>query len=128
MLRKVLSISFTLLLFGVLAVPSALAMQPLITFKTNQPVELPGRVLPAGSYSILNATPNASDPVLLVLNSHNKSVGFYQTEGVWAPKSPDKVVIKMQPERGSVARLKEFFTPNDNVGYVLQYPQQHSVG
>jgi hypothetical protein len=124
MLRKVMSFGFTLLLFGAFAVPSALAMEPMITFKTNQPIEVPGHVIGPGKYQIVNITPNSGTPVIDLVNSKDRSLGFYQMQDVQRMNTPGRVIVKMQPERDSLARLKEFFVPDSNIGYKFEYPQQ----
>jgi hypothetical protein len=124
MFRKLLGIGFALVLGGAFAVPSAFAMQDMLNFKTNGPIEIPGRVIPAGKYSVMDATPDSSMPVVEIVNQKGHSYGFYQMEDVQRLNAPGRVIVKLKPEENSVARLKEFFTPDSNIGYEFEYPQR----
>lgn len=122
MLNKMMALAFTLVLFGLIAVPSAFANNDMLNFSTNAPIELPGRVIPAGKYQIFDVTPNNSVPIVEVLNAKtDKPVGLFPLQDVNG--SPHNL-IKLQKERNSVDRLSEFFVPGTNMGYKFQYPHQ----
>ena len=121
MLQKIFTVACALVLFGAMAVPSAFGMDDMLNFKTNAPLELPGRVIPAGKYQIMNATPTQDMPVVEVLNSKGKFFGFYHVEDV---RGSSANPVKVKKEKNSVDRLSEFFSPDSGTGYRFEYPHQ----
>jgi hypothetical protein len=95
----------------------------------NQPVEIPGQVLPAGTYTVK----------LLDLASQRHLVEFLDADGVrviatvlaidnWRLRPTGDTVVKFAERSGdNPEALKAWFYPGDNFGQEFVYPKQRAI-
>jgi hypothetical protein len=98
------------------------------TFLTfSAPVELPGRVLPAGRYEFRLADDGETLDVVQVLKG-NDVVGTYLTIPTDSLKFPDKPYVTFeQSGNGAAPAIRAWFYPGDSVGREFVYPRQRAV-
>ena len=113
-----------LLAFGV-TLPSARADEndqaSKLTF--NQPVQIPGRVLPAGTYWFLLGNPDLSRNIVRIYNSDRSTViATFHTIDTISSIIPEQTVVTfaervpMQPQT-----LVSWFYPGDSIGHQFIY-------
>ena len=122
MLRKITVLFISLLTFGLLGAPNALASRDLIVFKTNAPLEVPGRVLAPGKYTVVNLDTTANSGVIEIQNSRGKAVGDFLTEPVARASAVGHTVLKLQKEANSPDRIRYFIPAGNSNGYSFIYP------
>jgi hypothetical protein len=99
----------------------------IVTF--SAPVEVPGKVLPAGTYvfKVLDSTGNRN--VLQIFDKDEKHLeATILTVPDYRPTTPEKPVINFE-ERSSDSppALKAWFYPDDNYGWEFVYPHKRAV-
>jgi hypothetical protein len=97
------------------------------TFLTfSAPVELPGRVLPAGRYEFRLADDSEMDIVQVLKGK--EVVGTYLTIPTDSLKFPDKpyVTFEHAPD-GAAPAIRAWFYPGDSVGREFVYPRNRAV-
>ena len=94
-----------------------------ITF--NQPIELPGQVLPAGTYLFKLADPNDLDVVRIFNSQGTRLYATLQTITAERAKPTGEAVVVLadQSERRPETLVKWFY-PGDTSGHELVYPKQ----
>ena len=88
----------------------------------NQPVEIPGRVLPAGTYVFKRA--DGGDPhVIQILNADETHVyATLETFSDYRKDPADKTVVTFEErQKGSPEAIKAWFYPGDTVGEEFVY-------
>ncbi len=128
---KTILVVLTLTLFGALFASGVRAddwnKKTVMTF--SQPVEIPGQILPAGTYTIK----------LVNLDSDRHVVQFLDADGIkviatvlainnWRLHPTGKTVVKFAERSGdNPEALKAWFYPGDNFGQEFVYPKQRAV-
>jgi len=111
---------------GVLLAPGANAMD--FTRKTvvniDKPIEIPGRVLSAGTYVFKIADPDAGQNIVMIYDKDEKhlyatilAIPAYRME----PTSEPVFTFEERSEKSPLA-LHAWFCPGDNRGYEFRYP------
>jgi hypothetical protein len=93
-----------------------------ITF--SAPIQIPGRVLPAGTYIFQQADPYTNLNVIRILNADGTFVATVQTisaERAWA--TGDTAITLAEPESGQPDLVKWFY-PGRSTGHEFVYPKQ----
>ena len=95
-----------------------------VTFTFSAPVELPGHVLPAGTYVFDAVEPN----VTRILSADGKMVyGTYITVPEERREPAEKATISFgENTTGSPERVEAWFYPGDTVGNEFMYPSHSS--
>jgi hypothetical protein len=131
---KTALVVFALALFGAMLAPRVAAQddngylkRTLVTF--SQPVEIPGMILPAGTYDIelLSSEPNRH-----VVRIFNKDRSHVVTTVLAIPnlrlKATNKTVITFSERPpNSPEALKAWFYPGDNFGQEFVYPKTRAI-
>ena len=128
---KTILVALALVLFGAAFVPRAQADEwnktTVMTF--SQPVEIPGQILPAGTYTIK----------LVNLDSERHAVQFLDADGIhviatvlainnWRLHPTGKTVVTFAERSGdNPDALKAWFYPGDNFGQEFVYPKQRAI-
>jgi hypothetical protein len=129
-MKTVLAV-LTLTLFGAIFASGAQAddwsKKTVMTF--SQPVEIPGQILPAGTYTIK----------LVDLASEHHIVQFLDADGIkvvatvlainnWRLHPTGETVVKFAERSGdNPEALKAWFYPGDNFGQEFVYPKQRAI-
>jgi hypothetical protein len=129
-MKTVLAV-LTLTLFGAIFASGAQAddwsKKTVMTF--SQPVEIPGQILPAGTYTIK----------LVDLASERHIVQFLDADGIkvvatvlainnWRLHPTGETVVKFAERSGdNPEALKAWFYPGDNFGQEFVYPKQRAI-
>jgi hypothetical protein len=95
-----------------------------ITF--SQPVQIPGNVLPAGSY-LFELVDHGSEPNVVQVFSADRSVlyGTFLTIATERQQPADDTTVTLaEPESGGPAALVKWFYPGREIGNELVYSQQ----
>lgn len=98
-----------------------------VTF--SQPVEIPGKVLPAGTYVFKLADSQSDRNVVEVFNKdENHLYGIFLAIPDYRMKTPEKPIITFE-ERvvGAPEAVKAWFYPGDNYGHDFVYPKAKAV-
>ena len=128
MYRKMFTGIIGLTLFGAtFFVPKVRAdesdMKTIIT--VNEPIQVPGKVLPVGTYVLKLLNPN--DRTLVAILSADERHLITTIQGIpdYRMGTPGKAILQLedQPEGGPEA-LKAWFYPGDNSGVEFVYPNQ----
>ncbi|BCS35055.1 hypothetical protein TBR22_A42810 [Luteitalea sp. TBR-22] len=99
--------------------------QTFLTF--SGPVEVPGRVLPAGKYEFRLVDDESSRDIVQI-RSGNRVIGTYLTVPTDTLKTPDKSFVTFEkPVAGSPLAIRAWFYPGDTVGQEFVYPKRHAV-
>jgi hypothetical protein len=123
MTRTLLPLLFTLTLMTAVLVPQARADQANreILFRTDAPIEVPGRVLDPGRYELKLVGIN--DHVAGLWNARgSKFYGFFDTIPVDRQHAGKLKVDLSGSGENAPKRLSEWFYPGDKTGYELLYP------
>ena len=114
-----------LLLAFVIMLPSARADEfdqaTKLTF--NQPVQIPGRVLPAGTYWFVLADANISHDIVQVFNSDRSMLyASVFTNSIESPKTNDNTAITFaEREPMQPVTLLSWFYPGRETGHQFNY-------
>jgi hypothetical protein len=127
MYRKMFTGMICLMLLGTFFVPKGRAdlsdRKTIVTF--GQPIQVPGKVLPAGTYVFKLL--NSSDPTLVSIYNADEMQFITMVRGIsdFRDQTPDKTILQFeeQPSGGPEA-LKEWFYPGENSGVEFVYPTQ----
>lgn len=122
MLKKMAIAFLSIVTFGLLAAPNALAQQEILTFKTNAPLELPGKVIDAGKYDVFQLDPNDGTGPVEITKANGQAIGDFMTVPVRRKHESNSTVFKLQKEPESPARVKYFIPSDSNYGFALMYP------
>lgn len=124
-------ILFCAAVFCVLFTPGAQAneenQKTIVTF--NQPVEIPGRVLPAGNYVFeLMDSPSDRDIVQVWNGDQTNLLGTYLTIPDERMQPSDEPVVKFEERAANAPEaIKEWFYPDRLTGHEFIYPHVRAV-
>ena len=114
-----------LLVLGVALLTAVFAAQAFaadaILINTNQPLELPHRVLPAGQYVIKPVGDQGN--VVQVLNMRGHSYGFFLTEPVQRAAG-NGVRVELGKSQEADARVTRVFDAGEDYGFAFEYPKR----
>ena len=91
----------------------------------NQPVQVPGKVLPVGTYVFKLLDSN--DPTLVGVFNEDGSHLITRVQGIPGVRTetPDKAILQLEERpSGQPEALKAWFYPGDNFGVEFVYPTQ----
>jgi hypothetical protein len=91
----------------------------------NQPIQVPGKVLPAGTYVFKLVDSN--DPTLVAIFNEDGSHLITAVQGIPSVRTetPDKAILQLEERpSGQPEALKAWFYPGDNFGVEFVYPTQ----
>ncbi len=118
--------------FGALAfTPAARAdewnQRTVMTF--SSPVEIPGQILPAGTYVFKVADSRASRHIVQVFNKNENHVfGTFLAIPSYRHKPSDKTVIRFEERAaGSPQAIKAWFLPHKTYGHEFVYPKTEAL-
>ena len=125
MKKLILTTAFSLALFGALLVPKVRADEwdKMTTVTFNEPVQVPGKVLPAGTYVFKLMDSSSDRNIVQIFNADDTRL---ITTAVALPdyrmKTPDKPIFSFEEGRsGQPEALKAWFYPGDNYGEEFRY-------
>lgn len=128
--RNLLSIILSLVAVGLLcslpAGATAWDKQTKVTF--SEPVEVPGAILPAGTYEFILAAPNQNRSVVQIWNEdHTKLYTTFIAINNYRLTPSEKTVITFseRPREKPVA-IHEWFYPGENFGKEFVYPEDRA--
>ena len=127
MYRKIFTGVFSLMLLGTFFVPKSQATE--LDKKTivtvNEPIQVSGKVLPAGTYVFKLALTDLTDETLVSIFNADETQLIATIQGIpdSRTQTTDKTIFQLeaQPSGGPEA-LKEWFYPGDNSGVEFKYP------
>ncbi len=127
MYRKMFTGVISLMLLGIFFVPKGRAdesnKKTIMTVK--QSIQVPGKVLPAGTY-VLKLL-NSGDPTLVSIFNADETDLITTVRGVpdSRPETAGKVILQFEERAsGQPEALKEWFYPGDDTGVEFIYPNQ----
>jgi len=91
----------------------------------NQAIQVPGKVLPAGTYVFKRL--NSNDPTLVAIYNNDESHLITTVQGIsdYRMETPDKAILQLEERpSGQPEALKAWFYPGDNTGVEFVYPGQ----
>lgn len=91
----------------------------------NQPIQVPGKVLPAGTYVFKLLDSN--DRTLVAIYNEDGSHLIATVQGIpdVRTETPDKAILQLEERpSGQPEALKTWFYPGDNFGVEFVYPTQ----
>ena len=121
----------TLCLLGALAVPKARADEwdKKTTLTFNEPVQVPGTTLPAGTYVFKLADSESDRTIVQVFNADGtKLITTILAIPDYRTKTPSKTIISFNERpSGQPEALRAWFYPGDNFGVEFVYPKQRAT-
>lgn len=128
--RSILGLSLTCLIFAaglsVTARASELDRKTLVTI--NGPVEIPGRVLEAGTY-VFKLADDQRDVVWVFNKDENKLIATIFATPVWVSKTPETTKITLTERvKGAPEAIDDWFYAGDNTGLHFLYPRAAMTG
>ena len=116
-----------LMLLGTFFVPKGRAdasdRKTIVT--VNQPIQVPGKVLPAGTYVFKLLDSN--DPTLVAIYNADEMQLITTVRGISNTRreTPDKTILQLEERpSGRPEALKAWFYPGDDSGVAFVYPTQ----
>jgi hypothetical protein len=122
---------FALTLLGATLAPGARAdewnKKTVMTF--SQPVEIPGQILPAGTYTFVLADSPADRHIVQIFNADgSKIIATVLAINNYRLKPSGDSVVKFAERSGdNPEALKAWFYPGDNFGQEFVYPKQRAI-
>ena len=94
----------------------------IVTF--NEPIQIPGQVLPAGTYVFKLASSNSDRHIVQVWNEDQTQIlATILTAPDYRVDAPDRTIMELEERRGnSPMALHSWFYPGDNAGQQFLYP------
>ena len=114
------------------AVPASAQGQPLdarTEFTFNQPVELPGVTLPAGTYifRFVDATTGKKVMQVQAKDASNKNYGMFMTINAERPRPSDDAELRfLETPAGQPAAVKTWWYPGNTIGREFVYPKSQA--
>jgi hypothetical protein len=97
--------------------------ETIITF--SAPVQIPGQVLPAGTYRFKLAEPDDDQDLVRIFNVNGNVVATIDTVAAESRDVTDNTVVTLAaPETGEPDFLVKWFYPGNAVGHEFVYPKQ----
>jgi len=92
-------------------------------------VEVPGQVLPAGTYVFKVANSHSNRHIVQVFNKNeNQLFGTFLAIPNYRPRPSDKTIIRFEERAaGEPQAVKAWFYPNRNYGHEFVYPKTEAV-
>jgi len=91
----------------------------------NEPIQVPGKVLPAGTYIFKLLDSNDRTLVAIYDASEMHLITTVQGISDVRREAPDKAILQLEDRTGSQPEaLKAWFYPGDNFGVAFVYPTQ----
>jgi LPXTG-motif cell wall-anchored protein len=121
----------TLCLLGALIVPKARADEwdKMTKLTFNEPVQVPGATLPAGTYVFKLADSEGDRTIVQVFNAdQTKLITTILAIPDYRMKTPSKTIISFDERpSGQPEALRAWFYPGDNSGVEFVYPKQKAT-
>ncbi len=130
-IAKIALVVFALVLFGAALATSVRADQynkkTVMTF--DQPIEIPGQVLPAGTYTFKLADSPSDRHIVQIFNADGtRIIATILAINDYRLAPTGKTVIKFAERSGdNPEALKAWFYPGDNFGQEFVYPKERAV-
>lgn len=129
MYRKMFTGMIGLMLLGSFFVPksraSELDKKTIVT--VDGPIQVPGRVLPAGTYVFKLALTDLSDQTLISIFNADETQLITTIQGIpdYRVQAADRTIFQLEERpSGQPEALKAWFYPGDNSGVEFKYPKQ----
>ena len=127
MYRKMFTGMICLMLLGTVFVPNGRAdesdKKTIVTVK--QPIQVPGKVLPAGTYVFKLLDSNELTLVAIFNADETHLITTVQGISDSRIQTPDKTILQFEERpSGQPEALKAWFYPGDNSGIEFVYPNQ----
>jgi hypothetical protein len=93
----------------------------------NQPIQVPGKVLPAGTY-VFKLLDSNNNPTLVAIFDATETHLITTINGISDERTetPDKAILQLEERpSGQPQALKAWFYPGDNFGVEFVYPTQN---
>lgn len=124
-------ISLSMAIVGLSLAPCARADQPNeeTIMKFSAPVELPGIVLPPGTYVFRTAASKvANRDIVMVYGQDGHLVKLFLTDPDFRYQPSNKTVIKFaETPTGAPEALLEWFYPGRTLGHEFKYPKSYGL-
>ena len=121
----------TLCILGALVVPKARADEwnKKTTLTFNEPVQVPGTTLPAGTYVFKLADSQSDRTIVQIFNAdETKLIATILAISDYRMKTPSKTIVSFNERpSGQPEALRAWFYPGDNVGVQFVYPKQRAT-
>ncbi len=116
-----------MLLGGIFFVPKGRANESdkKTTVTINKPIQVPGKVLAAGTYVFKLLDSN--EPALVAIYNADEThlITTVQGNSDYRTETPDKTILQLEDRpSGQPEALKAWFYPGDNFGVEFVYPTQ----
>jgi hypothetical protein len=131
LMMKTVAAAFAVAVLGLASAGSARADEfnklTILTF--SQPVEIPGHVLPAGTYRFQLADSTGDRHIVQVFNADgSKIIATVMAIPDYRLKTTEQTVIKFnEVPRGSPETIRAWFYPGNNVGQEFVYPKARAM-
>lgn len=128
---KIVLVVAALSMLGAMSLSSARAdewnKKTVITF--NQPIEIPGQVLPAGTYTFKLAQSLSDRHIVQVFTADGmRIIATVLAINNYRLQATDKTVVKFAERSGDRPEaLKAWFYPGDNFGQAFVYPKERAI-
>ena len=99
-------------------------------FTFNQPVEMPGVTLPAGTYvfRFVDATSGRKVMNVQAKDASSKNYGMFMTISAQRPKASDDAELRfLETPAGQPAAVKTWWYPGNTIGREFIYPKSQAV-
>jgi hypothetical protein len=129
--RTLINAAIGLVLLGALFVPNVRAdewdKKTIVSF--SAPVQIPGTVLPAGTYVFKVADNDGNRYLVEIFDAHETQlVATIMAIPDYRMQAPDKTIISFNERpSGQPEALKAWFYPGDNYGVEFVYPKQRAT-
>jgi hypothetical protein len=90
----------------------------------SAPVQIPGLVLPAGTYTFRRADPGSSQSLVEVFNADHSVYKMLQTIATERKEPGDTEITLAEPGSGLTPVLVKWFYPGNTTGHEFVYPKQ----
>ena len=110
------------LFFELAAHADELNQQTTVTF--SAPVQIPGQVLPAGTYTLEQADPYGDQGLVRISSADRKVNMMLETVSADRKQPGDTTIILAKPEGGEAEMLVKWFYPGMTTGHEFVYSRQ----
>jgi hypothetical protein len=129
--RTLINAAIGLLILGALLVPTVRAdewdKKTIVSF--SEPVQVPGSVLPAGTYVFKLANNQSDRYIVEIFDAHETQlITTIMAIPDYRMQTPDETIISFNERpSGQPEALKAWFYPGDNYGVEFVYPKQRAT-
>jgi hypothetical protein len=129
--RTLINAAIGLLILGALLVPTVRAdewdKKTIVSF--SEPVQVPGTVLPAGTYVFKLANNQSDRYIVEIFDAHETQlITTIMAIPDYRMQTPDETIISFNERpSGQPEALKAWFYPGDNYGVEFVYPKQRAT-